>query len=127
MLAQLLELRPTDRAVIDSALLEVLCQRMGARGAEAYVTEKVEEISDRLAEIDWIHRQSLPPRIQSEALRVARLSGDIGLVSLARVARDLALTAAQGDMAAYRAVWERLVRIGDRSLAQVWDAPGLSL
>jgi hypothetical protein len=126
-LVQLLKLRPTDRAVIDSALLEVLCHRMGARGAEAYVTEKVEEISDRLAEIDWIHRQSLPARIQSEALRVARLSGDIGLVSLARVARDLALTAAQGDMAAYRAVWERLVRIGDRSLAQVWDAPGLSL
>jgi hypothetical protein len=126
-LAQLVELRPSDRTVIDGAQLELLCQRMGARGAEAYVIEKVEEISDRLAEIDLIHRQSLPPAIQTEALRVARLSGDIGLISLARVARDLARAAAQGDQPAYRAVWERLVRIGDRSLAQVWEAPGLSL
>lgn len=126
-MAQLVELKPSDRAVIDGAQLDLLCQRMGARGAEAYVIEKVEEISDRLAEIDLIHRQSLPAAIQTQALRVARLSGEIGLVSLARVARDLAGAAAQGDLPAYRAVWERLVRIGDRSLAQVWDAPGLSL
>ena len=31
------------------------------------------------------------------------------------------------DMVAYHAVWERLVRIGDRSLAQVWEMPGLSI
>lgn len=100
---------------------------MGTRTAEAYVIEKVEEISDRLAGIDDLHRQSLPPVIRSEALRIARLSDDIGLTSLAQVAIDLACAAERGDIPAYRAVWQRLVRIGDRSLAQVWDAPGLRM
>jgi hypothetical protein len=126
-MAQLLELRPKDQVVVDPTYLDSLCRCMGSRVAEAYVMEKVEEISDRLAGIDDVHRRSLPPLIQAEALRIAQLSGEIGLVSLARVARDLAGAAALGDVAAYRAVWQRLVRIGDRSLAQVWEAPGLSM
>lgn len=100
---------------------------MGARAAEGYVIEKIEEISDRLADIDLIHRQGLSPEIQAGAQRIADLSGEVGLVSLARVARDLGVAAANGDLAAYGAVWERLVRIGDRSLAQIWEAPGLQL
>ncbi len=125
--ARVVKIRPSERVVIDSQRLDGLCRRMGARGAEAYVIEKVEEISDRLADIDWLHRQALSSEIRTGAQRVARLSAEIGLVSLSRVAQDLACAVQQGDIPAYRAVWERLVRIGDRSLAQVWEAPGLSL
>lgn len=100
---------------------------MGAPAAEGYVTERVEEISDRLADIDWLRRHGLMAEVQGGALRVARLCGDIGLTSLARAARDLAQVAQQQDAAAFAAVWDRVVRIGDRSLAQVWEVPGLSL
>lgn len=126
-MAQVLELQPRERVEIDGRLLDSLCRRLGVRWAESFVIEKVEEISDRLAEIDWQHRQGLAPDIRIGALRIARLSAEVGLVSLAQVARDLAHAAARGDLPAYRAVWERLVRIGDRSLAQVWDEPGLRL
>ena len=126
-MAQILELHREERVTIDTQRLAGLARRMGARAAEAYVIEKVEEISDRLADIDWLHRQGLSTEIRAGAQRISRLSGEIGLTSLSRVAQDLAGAAAQGDIPAYRAVWERLVRIGDRSLAQVWEVPGLSL
>jgi hypothetical protein len=126
-MTEVLELRPNERVVIDSSCLERLCRRMGPRGAEGYLGERVEEISERLADIDWLARQGLMAEVPADALRVARLCGEIGLASLARAARDLAQVAQRGDPAAWGAVWERVVRIGDRSLAQVWDAPGLTV
>lgn len=126
-MTQVVAFRPSDRAIIDGARLSALVRALGARGAEAHVIDRVEEISDRLAEIDCVQRQGIAPEIPANARRIAALSADIGLVSLARVAQDLAAAAVQGQEPAYRAVWERLVRIGDRSLAQVWDAPGLSM
>lgn len=124
---QVVMFRPVDRAIVDGARLAALVRSLGARRAEEHVIEHVEEISDRLARIDYVQRQSIAPEIQTSARQIAALSDAIGLVSLARVSRDLAAAAAQGDAPAYRAVWERLVRIGDRSLAQVWETPALSL
>lgn len=89
--------------------------------------DTVEDISDRLAEIEWQYRHGNLSEVVPRAQRVTGLCSDIGLTSLARVARDLGISAGRGDLVAFRAVWERLVRIGDRSLAQVWEMPGLSL
>jgi len=125
--AQVLEFRTNDQAAIDSACLDRLCRQMGNRAAEAYLTDVIEDISDRMAAIDDLHRSGLHPVIRTEALRIANLGADIGLTGLASTARDLSVAAERGDMVAYRAIWQRLVRIGDRSLAQVWDAPGLSM
>jgi hypothetical protein len=100
---------------------------MGPRAAEGYLGERVEEISERLADIEWMARQGLMAEVPGDALRVARLSDEIGLSSLARAARDLAAVAQRGDPTAWSAVWERVVRIGDRSLALIWEAPGLRM
>jgi hypothetical protein len=126
-LAQVLNFRPSERVLIDPACLDTLCRRLGSRGAEAYVSERVEEISERLADIDWLQRQNLLTEVPADAARVARLCAEIGLVSLAGAARDMAQVALSGHPATCAAVWERVVRIGDRSLAQVWELPGLSL
>lgn len=121
------ELRPSERIVIDPSALEVLFRRLGDRGAEAFVMETVEAISDILADVDGLIRVGRLTEIVPKAQVVSKLSIDIGLTSLARVSRDMGIAARAGDMVAYRAVWERLVRIGDRSLSQVWELPGLSL
>lgn len=89
--------------------------------------DSIEDISDRLMEIELANRDGVLECVPFKAERVVSLCADIGLVSLAQVASDLGTAAARGDLIAYRAVWERLVRIGDRSLAQVWEMPGLSI
>ncbi len=122
-----IDLRHRERVVIDTARLDDLFQEHGQRGAEAFVMDRVEDISERLADIEWQYRQGALGEVAREARIVSKLCVEIGLTSLARVVRDLAVSAEHGDMIAFRAVWDRLVRIGDRSLAQVWEVPGLSL
>ena len=126
-MAQVFELQPRERIVIDTARLDALCRRLGQNATEVFVIERVEQITDRLAEIDWQNRSDLISEAQLLARQVAVIAGEIGLVSLARVAADLAASAGAGDRAAYRAVWERLVRIGDESLANVWESPSLQM
>mgnify|MGYP001236180609 CR=1 FL=1 len=126
-MATVIELRQSERILIDAPRLETLFRQMGDRAAEGFVMDSIEDISDRLAEIEQATRNGVLNAVPQKAERVESLCADIGLVSLARVAGDLRAAAARGDMIAYRAVWERLVRIGDRSLAQVWEMPGLSL
>lgn len=121
------DLRPAERIIIDSGQLDELFRRLGDRGAETFVMDAVVAISDLLAEVDGFVRLGAFADIAPRAQQVSRISAEIGLTSLARVARDMAITATRGDMIAYRAVWERLVRIGDRSLALVWEQPGLSI
>ncbi len=121
------DFKPSERIIIDSARLEEVFRRLGDRGAEAYVMEAVEAISDLLAEVDGFVRNDQLAEIAPRAQQVSRISAEIGLTSLARVSRDMGIAAARDDVVAYRAVWERLVRIGDRSLSQVWELPGLSI
>jgi hypothetical protein len=121
------DLAPQERIIIDTRHLDVLFQRLGDRDAEALVMDRVEQITDRLAEVEWQYRHGKLSEIVPRARAVSALSSEIGLTSLARVARDLSIAAAASDMIAFRAIWERLVRIGDRSLCSVWELPGLSL
>lgn len=124
---RVLELRQSERILIDADRLEDIFRRMGDKPAEAFVMDTVEDISNRLVEIEQANRTGALDDVPFKANRVSKLCVEIGLTSLARVARDLGISAGRGDMIAYRAVWERLVRIGDRSLAQVWEMPGLSI
>jgi len=121
------DLRLRERIIIDTVQLDQLFQDLGARGAEAFVMDRVEAISERLADVEFNYRQGKLTSVADEARALSKLCTEIGLTSLARVLRDLGVSARRGDMIAFRAVWERLVRIGDRSLAQVWEVPGLSL
>jgi len=121
------DFNPSERIIIDSARLEEVFRRLGDRGAEAYVMEAVEAISGLLAEVDGFVRNNQLAEIPPRAQQVSRISAEIGMTSLARVSRDIGIAAARDDVVAYRAVWERLVRIGNRSLSQVWELPGLSI
>ena len=121
------ELRPVERIVIDTAVLDDLFHQLGDMGAEAVVMDRVEGISDRLSRVDELLRRGDLAPIGELAQTVCEFCQEIGLTSLARVSRDMGITARRNDPVALRAVWERLVRIGDRSLTQVWELPGLSM
>ncbi|MCC5986578.1 MAG: hypothetical protein JJT95_02775 [Pararhodobacter sp.] len=126
-MGQVAQLKQFERILIDSRRLEALFSRLGHRRAEAYVAGRVEEMTDLLAEIEVRYRSGLNDAIADQAQHVSKMAGDIGLTSLARAARDLGIAAQRDDAIALGAIWARLVRIGDRSLTQVWELPGLSI
>ena len=117
----------TERILIDARRMEALFSRLGHRRAEAYVPGTVEEMTDLLTALEAQYRKGAFDTLGTQARRISRMAADIGLTSLARVARDLGIVAPRGDRATLSAIWARLQRIGDRSLQQLWEQPGLSL
>jgi hypothetical protein len=63
-----------------------------------------------------------------QAERLSRLAWQVGLVSLAGVAVDVADCARRGDVVALEATLARMVRVADRSLTDIWEGlvPGLA-
>ena len=62
--------------------------------------------------------------VVTHAEQLARLAWQVGLVSLAGVAVDVGSCAERQDRTALAATSARLHRIGNRSLTEIWEAPG---
>lgn len=127
VVTELVSLNPSEHVVFNSRRLRELCSEYGVRGAEAVVMDAVEDISGSLFVIETAYKRDRVAEIPAMAKHVSQLAADIGMLSLARVARDLGIVAQRGDIIACRAVWARVVRIGDQSLAKVWQAPEMSM
>lgn len=121
------ELAPGEQIVLDHSRVGKLARQAGRLEAERIVMDRVEDIAARLARVEAFYRNDELGRMSPELTDVSALALEIGLISLARVCRDLALTAEYADRTSLTAVWARLVRIGDQSLAQLWELPVLSL
>jgi hypothetical protein len=61
--------------------------------------------------------------VAAHLICLSRLADDLGLVSLAQVARDSRLCLERADGTAFSAVWARLVRVAERSLSPI---PGMA-
>jgi len=57
---------------------------------------------------------------------MSRLAWQIGLLSLAGVAMDLGSCIERGDEPAIAAIRARLMRVGNRSLTEIWEGPGIT-
>ena len=64
---------------------------------------------------------------RGNARSLGRVAGQVGMVTLARVACDVAECAGRGDTVAAAATWARLERISDRSLVAAWDMQDISV
>ncbi len=87
----------------------------------------IEELALQLAALQQSAQADNRGELVETAGRLAQLAAQIGMVTLARVADDVARTALAADAVALAATQARLVRIGDRSLTAVWDLQDMSL
>lgn len=123
----IVQFRPAERVRVDPCCLQSLCSRVGSRVAEQILADSMEEIATRLCEMERQVRQEDMAHLAENARKLQHLAVDVGFVSLARVSRDLAINAVREDRPALAAVWARMLRVGDKSMAMVWELPGLSI
>lgn len=119
-------LNHAEQVVLDRDQLDVLYRQLGPVGADKVVAHALEELSVLLSDLPAHHLAGRRDALAAGARALAAVAQQIGMTKLARVARDLAGLARGRDAAATGAVVARLDRIGDRSLAAVWDMPGRS-
>lgn len=136
-MTQVFQLRQSEAITIDRARIDEIMREHGRLQGEAMIARQIEEICALTFAIEDEVEAAVQngaafdlarlSRIAPTARRAAGLCTEIGLVSLGRVARDLGIAALCNDPVALRAIWERFVRIGDHSLVELWQNPGLSM
>lgn len=106
---------------LDAERMAALYVELGETRAEAALCDAMERVALCLARIDRDSRNGDLTGIAREAHDLSAAADCIGMTGLARVARDVAECAEAGDLAALAAVLARLARVGDGSLAAIWD------
>lgn len=126
-MAEMSALRHEEGVRLDPDRLMALYEDLGEAGAENVVSRAMEELSHRLAEMQRQYRDVEIDRFCRNARSLSRVAGQVGMVSLARVAQDVADCAASGERVALAATWARLQRLSDQSLVAVWDLQDISI
>lgn len=123
VLEQVTRLAQTESVQLDPDRLEDLFVRLGHRAAEDMVSLALHALSARLGQLEGLHRCGGFREMRKCARSLGAIAGQLGMPALARVARDVAACSEAGDPVALAATLARLHRVGEASLASIWDAP----
>ena len=112
---------------LDRDQLAHLYQQLGVSAAENVVCRSMEELAVRLSFTERLHRQGDMANMRKSLNSLAAIADQIGMTKLVRVSGDVGQCIEDGDGIAVAATLGRLLRIGERSLTEVWDLQDLSL
>lgn len=110
-------LRPSERVRQDGGPIATIYRNLGTDSAEQVVTRALSELALTMAGLASQVRAHDLADLSRHLRRLQRLSETLGMVSLGLVAADVRACLASGDSTAFSAVWARLIRIAERSLA----------
>lgn len=109
---------------VDAKRVGDIVTELGERAAENVITLALEQMALALEEIAGAQKRNDRDLIRQQADRLARLAWQVGLVSMSGIAVDVAQCARRDDPVALGAVMGRLLRVGNRSLTQIWEERG---
>lgn len=119
-------LRPQEVVRQNTEAMAEIYRNLGAPMAEQLVTRALGELALTMAGIvEKVRAQDLRD-VARQLVRLKRLAGDMGLVSLASVADDARVCLERADGTAFSAVWARLLRVAECSLSPDRGAADLS-
>ncbi|MDZ4095477.1 MAG: hypothetical protein U1D35_11300 [Paracoccaceae bacterium] len=110
-------LRPQDRVRQDVEPVAAMYRDMGTLAAEQVVTRALGELALTMSGLAQQVRTHELSDLARQLRRLQRMSEQLGLVSLGLVAGDVRKCLDIGDATAFAAVWARLMRVAERSLA----------
>lgn len=116
-----------EPASLDHEQLSALYAQLGALGAEDVVRRAMEELALRLSHAERQYRQNELPELRKGSRSLIAIAEQIGMQKLAAVAGDVATCIDQADDIALSATLARLMRVGERSLAAIWDLQDMSI
>ena len=110
-------LRPLERVRQDGEPIATIYRNLGTDSAEQVVTRALAELALTMAGLASQVRAHDLANLSRQLRRLQRMAENLGMVSLGLVAEDVRCCLARGDATAFAAVWARLIRIAERSLA----------
>jgi len=120
-------LKLSEGVHLDQDRLEDLAVKLGPSGAEDVVCRAMEELAMRMTYAERCRVEMRYDEMNVAAQGIIALAEQVGMLKLANVARDVVNANAAEDRIALAAVAARLLRIGERSLSEIWDLQEFSL
>ena len=111
---------------LNAETLEGLYAELGDTAAEDIICRAMEELAVKLAQVDRLYRSHQIDMMRKTVRSMSAIAGQIGMSMLARVAGDVLRCVDAGDSTALAAVVQRLMRAGESSLTEIWQAQDLS-
>ena len=112
---------------LDPDRLQTLYDQLGEAGAEDVVCRAMEELAVRLSMTERYFRQQRHSDMRKAARSLTGIADQIGMNTLSRVAGDVTNCIDARDDVALSATLSRLLRIGERSLTEIWDMQGVKV
>jgi hypothetical protein len=109
---------------IDLQRLEQIISELGEATATQVIGAALEQLALALTHTLAAVEKDELAEVVAHAEQLARLAWQVGLVTLAGVSVDVGSCAERQDRAGLTATSARLRRIGNRSLTEIWEAPG---
>ena len=110
-------LRPNDCVRQDAEPIATIYRNLGTASAEQVVTRALGELALTMAGLASQVRAHDLSDLTRHLRRLQRMSENLGLVSLGLVADDVRICMERSDNTGFSAVWARLLRVAERSLA----------
>ena len=117
MMSNVVAFQPKDRVRQDAEPIATMYRNLGTQAAEQVVTRALGELALTMSALASQIRAHDLVDVARQLRRLQRMAEHLGLVSLALVAADVRTCVESGDATAFAAVWARLLRVAERSLA----------
>lgn len=125
--SEIKKLHHKESVRLDRDQLEVLCLQLGPQGADKLVNQSLEDLAVGLSHVQKKYLSGQVDETRKEIRKLVNIATQLGMTTLARVARDALELAGGKDAVGYHAVLSRLTRIGEGSLIAVWDLQDMSV
>ena len=109
--------RPRERVRQDGEAIAALYRNLGTATAEQLVTRALGELALTMSGLAAQVRAHDLADLARQLRRLQRMAENLGMISLGLVSGDARTCLESGDSTAFSAVWARLMRIAERSLA----------
>ena len=106
-----------ERVRQDAEPIATIYRNLGTSAAEQVVTRALSELGLTMAGLARLVRLHDLADVSRQLRKVQRMAEHLGMVSLGRVADDVRTCFDRCDATAFSAVWARLIRVTERSLA----------
>lgn len=110
-------LRPKDRVKQDVEPIATIYRSLGAASAEQVVSRALTELAMTMAGLAHQVKSHDLGDMERQLRRLQRMSENLGMVSLGLIAGEVRTCLECGDVTAFSAVWAKLLRVAERSLA----------
>ncbi len=115
-----------ERVRQDGEAIAAIYRNLGTSAAEQMVTRALGELALAMAGIAAQVKSQDLADLSRQLKKLQRMAENLGMISLSTVAQDARTCLDRCDSTAFTAVWARLLRVAERSLATDKDFADLS-